>query len=239
MTKRPISRSNSKTALLQIARKLTALEKDDVKSAIEKGRLLQEACDQCEDGTYTKWLKGIGWSERTAMRHRDIYALAQTNRQIAGLFVDVSTLYVLVDKNLTEVERKAIIKVALKRRVEHSDAIDIVQKLRIAAAEGEAQEDKALDKAQESEARDDEAYDYEAREVHEDAPPHELITAMNNVMLPYWVRTGEWPKVIGEIGSKAFLEFITMLQAVYADHGKAGAVKIAADRAEAKTAKVH
>jgi hypothetical protein len=229
MTKRPISRSNSKTALLQIARKLTALEKDDVKSAIEKGRLLQEACDQCEDGTYTTWLKGIGWSERTAMRHRDIYALAQTNRQIAGLFVDVSTLYVLVDKNLTEVERKAIIKVALKRRVEHSDAIDIVQKLRIAAAEGEAQEDKALDKAQES----------EAREVHEDAPPHELITAMNNVMLPYWVRTGEWPKVIGEIGSKAFLEFITMLQAVYADHGKAGAVKIAADRAEAKTAKVH
>jgi hypothetical protein len=34
------------TSLAQIARKLTALEKNDVKSAIEKGRLLKEAREQ-------------------------------------------------------------------------------------------------------------------------------------------------------------------------------------------------
>jgi len=81
MTPRP---KPNKESLTQIASKLFALVKGDVKSAIEKGRLLQRACEQHE-GEYGDWLEKIGWAETSAKRYRAIYTFSQTNPQIGGL----------------------------------------------------------------------------------------------------------------------------------------------------------
>jgi hypothetical protein len=239
----------NKQSLAQIARKLTALEKNDVKSAIEKGRLLQEARDQCEEGpdtfkegTYIAWLESIGWSYRSAKRYRNIYALAQTNRQIAGLFVSVSTLHLLADPLTPEKARKAIIKAALKGRVDHSEAQAIIDKLD-APPPPRDPPDVEPDDDDEDEDDDDEVPD----EIPDDEPPpddadepdssepNELAKALE-VVWHHSGQCGEWRKAVKTIGRVKLQGIANIVSEAYSTHFGTDSMKAAADRAQARAA---
>ena len=231
----------NKQSLTQIARQLTALDKTDVKTAIEKGRLLQLAFDEYE-GTYTEWLGNIGWSERSALRYRNVYALAQTNRQIAGLFVSISTLHLIADPSTTEKERKAIIKAALKGRVSHSEAQAIIDKLDVPPPitprpprEPPSVEplDDDYDPTADDESTDDESTD---AEPDDSEPPNELAEALNMV-LRYSECDPAWAKAAKTIGAINLLGLSEILQSVYGKYFKNPGVKAAADRAAARSAK--
>src|SRR5258708_5473667 len=66
---------------------------------------------------------------------------------------------------------------------------------------------------------------------------HELMAVFEKVMTTYWLKSKAWPKVIKTIGPEKFGQFIATLQAIYDKYQKTSAVKSAADRAEAKSAK--
>lgn len=92
------SKTKTNTRLPEIAREIKAIERKDIGNVIEKGRLLQEAANQCGRGEYMKWLKSeFGWSHNTALRLRSVYDL---NRQIGDLDklnISISAVYLVAD----------------------------------------------------------------------------------------------------------------------------------------------
>jgi hypothetical protein len=233
----------NKQLLAQIARKLTALEKNDVRSAIEKGRLLQEARNQCEEGTYIGWLESIGWSYRSAKRYRNIHALAQTNRQIAGLFVSVSTLHLLADPLTPEKARKAIIKAALKGRVDHSEAQAIIDRLDAPPPreppDVEPDDDETPDVEPGIDPDDDDALDDESPPDDADEPdgsePNELAKALE-VVWHHSGQCGEWRKAVKTIGRVKLQGIANIVSEAYSTHFGSDSIKAAADRAQARAA---
>jgi hypothetical protein len=88
--------SNTPTPLPEISQKIKALEKNDIQSAIEKGKLLNEAHEQIQHGDYLTWLKTeFGWSHGTASNLRNVYDLTQNHKiyDFAKLDISISALY--------------------------------------------------------------------------------------------------------------------------------------------------
>jgi hypothetical protein len=221
------------TRLARITKQIKTLEKLTIQTAIKIGKLLNEAEEQCEHGEYMVWLETeFDFSYSTSLNYRNAYAFSQKHNSYdyGKLNISLGAFYLLAAMGDDEkAASSAIIKAAKKRRVSRSTAEDIIN------AFNEPPPIEPLDDDDDDDS-DDETSDDEAHD-DDDTPPNELITAVNNVMLPYWLRSDTWPKVIKAIGPVKFREFIAALQAVYDKHCETSVVKSAADRAEAKTTK--
>jgi hypothetical protein len=120
--------------LAQIADQIRALEKRTVHTIIETGKWLEEAAEQCDHGTFMKWVATeFGWSHSTALNFRNVYALSQ-NRKIYEFEhpdIAISGLYLaarfLKDDQPSDVQAagNAILDAAKLRRISYTEACDI------------------------------------------------------------------------------------------------------------------
>lgn len=126
------------TKLTAIAKAIKAVEKKRyIGGAIEIGKLLHEAREQCEHGEYMDWLKSnFSWSHDTSRRYRDVYELSQ-NPQFADFAkwdISLSALYrvaILLKDEEDDPDFRAagfaIIEAAKQGRVSCKMAIEIEQ----------------------------------------------------------------------------------------------------------------
>ena len=119
--------------LNSICNQIKALEKNSVANAIKIGNLLEQAFEECEYGQWCEWLKdNFGWSLTTARRYRDVYTLSK-NRQIGDfdrMDFSLSAIYLAADLGPDDPRTLALVEAALKGRVTHAVAIDILEKLK-------------------------------------------------------------------------------------------------------------
>ena len=129
--------AKTNTRLPEIAKAIKTLEKKTIQNAVEIGKLLHEAYEQCEHGEFMDWLKSnFGWSYNTLLRHRNVYDLSQ-NRQFGDFAkwdISISVLYLIAGniKKYGEERRacEAIIEAAKHGRVSYRVASDIIRKCR-------------------------------------------------------------------------------------------------------------
>jgi hypothetical protein len=137
--------TNNTPRMVQITKALKALDKKDVASIIEKGRLLQEASDECEPGHYMAWLKTeIDWSYDTAKRLCSVYRLSKTV-DLTKLNISTTALYLVAEMQDGDPMRELVISAARVSWVSHQLANDII-KAAHAAAEKDPRTDKERDK---------------------------------------------------------------------------------------------
>jgi hypothetical protein len=236
-----MTRSNKKT-LPQLAHEIKTFEKRGIKDAIEVGKRLLEASEQCEHGAYMRWVETeLDMSHSTALNYRNAYELSVKFPTVANLNLTQSAFYHVAEMNDDEDQQatiKAIVKEAKKRRVTLPIVFDIIQELQPALPEPPPQKppppieplDDDDDFDDDGDDGDDESHDDD--DDDDDDEHHELITAFEKVMTTYWrLNSKAWPKVIKAIGPEKFGEFIVALQTIYTEHHKTSAVKSAADRA--------
>jgi hypothetical protein len=224
--------TNNSRTLPQIAKAIKALEKKDIRSAIEKGKLLEEASKKCDHGQYMEWLKTeFGWSHSTSLRYRSVHNLSQ-NRQFgdfAKLNISISAVYLLANSDV--LVRNAIIKAAKSGRVSYRIALDILEKWKHPEPNPPpppAKPDSPSDSAEES---DEES-------PTDDDTKEQLIelTELVNGMLDTSNRIAELTQEmsandLAKIDVAKLHKSIRTLQAVYDAHAEKSAVKAAADRA--------
>jgi hypothetical protein len=77
-------------------------QRDTVNAAFEIGALLEQAHEACEHGEFLDWIeREFGWSYRTALRYRSIYALAEKCQcgTFDDLRISLTALYVAADQD--------------------------------------------------------------------------------------------------------------------------------------------
>lgn len=247
------TKKNTNTALEKISEKIKALEKRSISHVIEIGRLLHEAAEQCEHGEYMAWLKReFAWSHDTAMNYRSAYELSQIPKfsDFDKLDISISALYLVAKMKGDDQQaaRVAIIEEAKQRRVSYSRACDIIEKLKPPSieldpppAEPEPPADPVIAPNATLVPDDETPSPDEAKpppSPDEDAPPSELIEALNTV-LRYLTedQSDVWPKVVKSIGGDKLRQIVDAMdmEAPYVPWRRnKNTVRAKADRAEAK-----
>jgi hypothetical protein len=123
--------------LAEIATQIKALEKRTIANVVEIGRLLHEASEKCEHGTYREWLKTeFSWSHDTARNYRSVYNLAQKTKisSFAKFDVSISALYLIAKMPDGDPTRDTIIKAAQTGRVSYAMASDIIEEAKAKAS---------------------------------------------------------------------------------------------------------
>jgi DUF3102 family protein len=230
--------------LPQIAREIKTLEKRSIKDAITIGKLLHEAEDQCEHGTYMEWLKTeFDFSYSTSLNYRNAYAFSQKHNSCdyGKLNISLGAFYLLAALE-AKTTISAIIKAAKNGRVSRSIAQDIVDKLDepppITPREPrEPPPIEPLDEDEDGDETDDTPIVPDDADDDDDGEPSEDVTTAGliDTALDFPVCSPVWPKAIKHMGGSVKLRaVIEHLNAVYDRHCDKGAVQSAADRAEAK-----
>jgi hypothetical protein len=231
--------AKNKQSLAQISRKIKALEKNSIKNAIEIGKLLHEAYEQCDHGEYMKWLDAeFSWSHQTSLRYRSIYNLTQNQHGVDfnSLNISLTALYLVarMKDDGEQVACKAIINTAKRRRVTYRIAHDIIAKLNPSLRPPPPSPPIELPPIgpRPIEPLDDDL----PSDPNNPDDENELAAALRTV-LRYSECSAAWPKAIQAIGGRVKLqEIIETEKSVYEKHCGKDAIQAKADRAEAKAA---
>jgi hypothetical protein len=248
-------------ALRQFADQLRALDKNDVVSVIEKGRILQAAFDIGEHGNhagYQSWIdEELGWSPRTVARYRGVYEFSQICQngkfgeqiKIADLNISKSAVYLLADE-IEDAEAywqgecntaaiKEVLELARTSRVMPAQAKAIFNKH---APEPEPDVETGDDAADETgdDAADDEAAALASlRDGFDDGPlpePNELSQALEIVLAhDLFSNSAEWKVAARLIGAVGFTGIRDALGIVSLTYFGDDALKKKADRAQAQS----
>jgi hypothetical protein len=127
------AKPKTNTRLPEIAKAIKLLEKKNIGNIVAIGKLLHEAHEQCDHGEWLPWLKdNFSWSDDTATRYRDVYALSQIPQfaDFAKWDISISALYrvafCLIDNGPDyQAAGLAIIEAARHGRVSCKMAIEI------------------------------------------------------------------------------------------------------------------
>ncbi len=232
--------SNTRT-LPQIAKAIKVLEKKTIANVVEIGKLLEEASEKYH-GEYRSWLKSeFSWSHDTARNYRNVYTFAKMTKisSFDKLNISVSALYLAADDwSSHKAASNAIINAAKKGRVSYTMALDILMKSEESKPPApqpspEEPEIEPLEKDEELPAVD----------VDGDAPEQRWRRSLADGagdaigLQAYWMREfGDWEKferpadlvTLAKQAANVWLEIAAKLN-------KSSAVKLAADRAEARS----
>jgi hypothetical protein len=235
-----------------LAGKLRALEKKTIANIIESGRLLQVAFDRFEHGDrdeYNQWIETeIGWSPRQAARYRNVYGFSQIcqigkfgKRNIADLNISKTAIYMLAEEwpnDQMKAAIKEVLKLASKSRMTPETVSAIFAKH--AVLEPTDVEPEPADVIPEHDVEpvdaapepDVDEPDAEA----DDAPPapNELTRALE-IIGTHNVYSLLWPSAAKLIDAVELQGIIDTLQAVASQYFGSDALKVKADRAEARS----
>jgi len=238
----------NKKSLPQIASQIKALEKRTIKNAIEIGKLLEEAAEQCEHGEYMVRLENeFDFSHSTSLNYRNAYAFSQSRNgcDYAKWNISLGAFYRLAALDDDEkAARSAIIKAAQKGRVSLSNANDTIDGFDVLTPARPPKPPPPIEPLD-----DDDDEPTSPPEPDEKLPLSEGDQLTCTWLMHIWYNVSEkdrrWPAIIDHVGASKLLTIIATLQAIYDKYVESTArseLKVAADRAEAKaamTAKVH
>jgi hypothetical protein len=242
-------KTNRRT-LGQIASRLHALDKRGTTDALEIGALLIEAKERLateQDQSFTNWLQSeFAWSHRTAdrfMRARKWYeAQPVSTRHCVESDLTVSALYVISGENAPAEAEREILKLAKKQRVGGTLARQIVADVS-AKAQVEADTDSREPVAAEFDAQppgdlvtagEEEAPSSEVETADpEEAPDSDLVLAIEILL-----ECDPEVQSINGLNAPDLMRAVEVLTALARRLRNGDAVKLAADRAEARSARV-
>jgi hypothetical protein len=236
----------NRQSLPQIAKAIKTIEKKKlISGAIEIGKLLCEASEQCEHGEYMDWIKAeFGWSHSTSLNYRNVYALSQNRNScdFDKLDISLSALYavarLLRDDSSAHPQTvgNAILEAAKHGRVSFKTVLAMANAadeqaeaaLEAAATESEPNEDSPESEA-DAESNDNEAESpYGLTEFDHQTLKLSHLQSLLDTPADDWL----WPALVKHVGPVKVREFISKLQAACDKHCEDNAVKAAADRAE-------
>jgi hypothetical protein len=235
--------------LPQLANKLRGLEKKTIANIIESGRLLQVAFDRFDHGDhegYHRWIETeIGWSPRQVARYRDVYGFSQIcqsgkfdRRKIADLNISKTALYMLAEEwpnDQMTAAIKEVLKLASKSRMTPETVSVIFAKHAVPEptdVEPEPADVGPTDVAPEPEPEPEP--DTDADEPDAQPAPSELSRALE-VIRDHSSNFFEWQKATKLIDAVELQGIIDTLRAVAAQYYGSDALKVKADRAEARS----
>jgi hypothetical protein len=244
-TERRATMTNTRT-LPQIAKAIKTLEKRTIQNVIEIGKLLHEASEKCKHGEYMNWVKSeFSWSGQTALNYRHVYNATQKPNSLdfTKLNISISAVYFVArmfrDDPCPEIKAaaKAVITAAKKDRVNYPIAVAIYEKYLsdhpIPLESDVVESDKIeSDVVESDEAESDTS---ELTVDRDERLPLRFGDKVGHALRTLVERVDEdWTESAKTITQIQLRQIISLLELAYT--ARVGdPVKLAADRAEAKT----
>jgi hypothetical protein len=253
--------SKRNTSLQAITAQIKQLERRTIDNVVEIGRLLAQACEQCDHGQYEDWLsENFSWSLSTALRYRKVYKLSEDPqiRHVGGfdrLNMTLSAVHLLAQYAPTDYPpnapyAKAMIKAAQKGRVGYGDAQAIIEEVK---AKIEAK--RRSEEPPPVELLPDEIEPPKAEELpplpelppsdevelvpppsdtrYIDPKPPLVVTLRHMHGVAMRTAPADVQKAINEVGPVVVREIVNTLKAGLDEHSKKSRIKAKADAAEA------
>jgi hypothetical protein len=214
------------------ARKIRLLERNTVNAVYEIGALLEQVAGVCEHGLYQDWIaREFGWSYRTSLRYRGIFALAEKCQCVTfeGIDVSLTALYFVAELG-DPLAAKAVLEAAKTRRVTLRVARELVGTDR----ESEADEPETSDTVEDDPPLDAApGPDDPPPDAPDPSSPGKLATSLNVLLAAHG--PDEWRVAIEQIGGDQLRLIIAILERAHIEHCDSDAIRDAADRAEARS----